>query len=130
MSETTIKTSERGWLAEIAKAYKARTPVVVIDDANVGIDPGKDSLFIMGKKAKLSTEEWVAVMVALGMAIAGGYLLVMAILDPEPFSKMAFALGSGSILVLGGGFASIRILTNHKPPNVKMTTRGFEVHWD
>ena len=130
MNELIIRTAERGWLSKVAAAYKARSPMIIVDDANVGIDPSEDTILAMGKKAKLEVQEWVAVGVALGIATAGAYLLVMAILDPEPFSKMAFAIGSGSILVLGGGFAAIRILTNHKPPNVRVTPRGFEVQWE
>ncbi len=129
MTELTIRTSETGWLSKVATAYKTKNPIVIIDDANVGIDPRQDSLFTMGKKADLSPQEWTAVIVAVGIAAAGAFLLVMAILDPEPFSKMAFTIGSGSVLVVGGGFSAIRILTHHKPPNVKMTTRGFEINW-
>jgi len=34
----------------------------------------------------------------------------MAVLDPEPYSKITFALGSGTLLTFGGGFGAIRIL--------------------
>ena len=129
MQELIIKTSEQGWLTKVAEAYRAKTPIVIDDDASVGIDPSKDSLLVMGRKSTLSRQEWLAVSVALGMAASGAYLLLMAILDPEPFSKMAFTVGSGAFLIFGGGFAAIRILTNQKPPNVKVTPRGFEINW-
>jgi hypothetical protein len=31
--------------------------------------------------------------------------------------------------VLGGGFSAIRILTSHKPPNIRATAKGIEIDW-
>jgi hypothetical protein len=128
--ELIIKTSEQGWLSKIAKAYKARIALVIVDDAKVGIDPTKDTIFAMGKKADLNSRDWTAVLIALGIAGMGVHLLLVAIADPEPFSKMAFTIGAGAALTLGGGFGAIRVLTGHKPPTVRVTTRGFEVSWE
>jgi hypothetical protein len=61
------------------------------------------------------------------MAGSGAYLPIMAILDPEPFSRIAAALGTGAALILGGGFSAIRILAGHKPPTVKIGSKGFEI---
>lgn len=62
------------------------------------------------------------------MSAAGAFLLVMAILDPEPYTKIAFTLGTGAPLLTGGGFAAIRVLVDHKPPSVKIfPTGGFEI---
>ena len=66
----------------------------------------------------------------MGVAASGAYLLVMAIVDPEPFSKIAFALGAGAVLTMGGGFTAVRVLTKMKPPNIKVGTKGFEICWD
>jgi hypothetical protein len=125
-----IKTSQNGWLAKVAKAYKSKTPVLIVDDANVGIDPSKDTLLSMGKKADLGAKEWTAVAIGVGVAATGAYLLIAAILDPEPFSKVGLAIASGATLLFGGGLSAIRVLTNHKPPHVKITPRGFEIYWD
>lgn len=122
-----IRTSSPGWLALLAKAYQSQTSVALIDDAHIGVNPINDTLLDMGKKANLSQREWIAVLVALGVGLTGAYLLVMAILDPEPYSKIAFALGTGAVLVMGGGFAAIRVLVGHKPPNIKVSPRGFEI---
>ena len=130
MEELTIKTSESGWVARVAKAYVDKTHVILIDDAKLGIDPTRDSVVTMGRKAELTRPEWIAVAVSVGIAATGVYLLIAAILDPEPFSKMAFTIGSGSVLLLGGGFSSIRVLTQQKPPNVRVTPRGFEIYWE
>jgi hypothetical protein len=130
MENLIIKTSEAGWLPKIVKAYQDRATLVIVDDAGVGIDPSQDTLFAMGKKAGLQARDWTAVAVALGMAATGIYLLLAAIADPEPFSKMAFTIGAGTSLIMGGGFGAIKVLTGHKPPNVRASSRGFEVSWD
>jgi hypothetical protein len=55
----------------------------------------------------------------------------MAILDPEPYSKIAFALATGGLLVAGGGFAAIRVLVGHKPPNIRISPKGgFEIFFE
>jgi hypothetical protein len=124
-----IATSQQNWLAELSRSYKAREPVLLVDDARIGINPESESLLLMGRKAKLTAREWSAVLVCLGVSALGAYLLVMAILDPEPYSKIAFALATGALLIGSGGFMAVRILTKIKPPKVKMTTQGFEIEW-
>jgi hypothetical protein len=125
-----VRTSEPGWLALLAGAYRHRSPVLVIDDGRVGIDPGSDTLLNMGRRANFGARDWAAVAVALGVAATGTFLVVTAIMDPEPFSKIGFALGAGAVLVLGGGFSAIRVLTNVKPPSVRLSPRGIEISWD
>lgn len=125
-----IRTSSPGWLALLAKAYQAQTSVALIDDAQIGVNPINDTLLDMGRKANLSQREWIAVLVGLGVGAAGAYLMVMAILDPEPYSKIAFALATGALLIAGGGFAAIRVLVGHKPPNIRLSPRGFEISFD
>lgn len=122
-----IYTSSDGWLPALANAYKAQMSVTLIDDARLGVNPINETLLQMGRKANLTAKEWGAVLISLGMAGSGVYLLVMAIIDPEPFSKIAAALGTGAVLIFGGGFSAIRVLTGHKPPTVKAGPKGFEI---
>jgi len=123
-----IHTSSTNWLRTLAKAYKSQASVLLIDDAEYGIDPINDTLLEMGRKANLHAREWGAVLIALGMAGSGVALLVAAILDPEPFSKIAATLAASIVLIFGGGFAAIRVLTGHKPPTVKVNPKGgFEI---
>jgi hypothetical protein len=119
-----IKTSSPGWLATLSKAYQSQTSVDLLDDGDIGINPINDTLLDMGRKANLSQREWIAVFVALGISAAGAFLLVMAVLDPEPYTKIAFALGTGALLIAGGGFSAIRVLVGHKPPNVSLSPGG------
>lgn len=125
-----VRTSRPGWLASVANAYKSKASFTLSDDAGLGIDPLNDTLFDMGRKANLSQCEWIAVVIALGVSVAGAFLLVMSILDPEPFSKIAFATGTGAVLIAGGGFGAIRILVGHKPPSVKFSPKGFEISFE
>lgn len=125
-----IRTGSPNWLPALANAYKARASVHLIDDGNIGVDPVSQTLLEMGRKANLSQREWLAVLVSLGVGVAGAALLAAAILDPEPFSKIAIALVTGAVLIAGGGFSAVRVLVGHKPPNVKVSPRGgFEISW-
>lgn len=125
-----ITTSSANWPLALANAYRSKTSIHLIDDANIGINPLSDTLLDMGRKANLSHREWIAVLVSLGVSAAGAYLLVMAILDPEPYTKIAIALVTGALLIAGGGLSAVRILVGHKPPNVKLSPQGgFEISW-
>ena len=104
--------------------------MVIIDDANVGIDPGSQSLLELGLKTGLSRKEWTAVLIAGGMTIFGAAVILLAILDPDPTSKLGLLIASGAVLTLGGGFSAIRILTKHKPPKVRVSRNGIEIEWD
>ena len=125
-----IRTTENGWLKKLADAYKTRMPFVLQDDTNLGVDPREDSLLRMGLKARLTRREWSAVLVSVGIAGVGAWLIVMAVLDPEPYTKVAAAIVSGAVLLGTGGLVSIRVLTNIKPPNIRVSKTGvFEVYW-
>lgn len=126
----TIRTSDQGWLAQLAKAYRNQDQVVLVDDANVGIDPGSQTLLDMGLKTGLSRKEWVAVLIAGGMTVFGAAVIILAIFDPDPTSKLGLLIASGAILTLGGGFSAIRILTKHRPPKVRMSRSGIEIEWN
>ena len=126
---TIIKTSEEGWLAALAKLYKEQLPAIIIDDANVGINPADHTLFDMARKAELSTAEITAVCVACGMGIAGVSMVILAFFDPEPTSKLALLVGSGVVLALTGGLSAIYVLSKKKPPNIKVGKGGFEISW-
>ena len=128
--ELTIKTSKPGWLARLAKAYKDRRPVTVVDDAEVGIDPSSQTILDMGKRAGISYQEWVAVLVSLGLTGIGVWMVVAAVLDPEPTSKLWLLVGGGTVCVLGGGFSAIRVLTKSRPPSVEFGPGGIRIRWD
>jgi hypothetical protein len=129
MEQMQIRTSEQSWFLQLAKAYKERIPVLLIDDAKVGIDPAMESLVAMGLKAKLTPREWTAVSVAVGMSAAGAAMVLLAVLDPEPTSKLGLMVGGGALCVLTGGMTAVRILTKMRPPNVHIGPAGVQILW-
>jgi hypothetical protein len=102
---------------------------VLVDDAHLGINPEDQTLLQMAKISGLSKREIAGISVALGMSGIGVTMVVLAILDPEPTSKLGLLVGGGAVCVLGGGFSAIRILTQHKPPNIRATAKGIEIFW-
>ena len=130
LQEKIVKTSDPNWLRTLALLYKERLTALLVDDANLGIDPEEQTLLQMARFAGISRRELAAVSVALGVSAVGVTMVVLAFLDPEPTSKLGLLVGGGAVCVLGGGFSAIRILTNHKPPNIKATPHGIEISWN
>jgi hypothetical protein len=126
----TIRTSQQGWLTELAKAYRSRDQIVIVDDLNVGIDPSSQTILQMGLRSKLSRNDWIAVGISSGIGIVGIGAIVLAVVDPDPTSKLGLLIASGAILTATGGFNAIRILTNRKPPKVRVSPTGIEIEWD
>ena len=124
-----VRTSDPGWLRSLALLYKARQAGVLVDDAHLGIHPEDQTLLQMARVSGLSRREIAGVSVALGMSGAGLTMVILAFLDPEPTSKLGLLVGGGAVCVLGGGFSAIRILTQHKPPNIRATAKGIEIFW-
>ncbi len=125
-----VYTSQSNWLAVVAKNYKNKATFTLVDDRNLGIDPLNDTLYTMGRKANLSTAEWTAVGVSLGISAAGMAIIILAFLDPEPTTKLGLMIGVGGVCILGGGFSAIKILTKTKPPKVTVSAIGFSISWD
>jgi len=127
--EKIVRTSDPNWLRTLALLYRARASGVLIDDAHLGIHPGDQTLLQMARISGLSRREIAGVSVALGMSGAGVTMVILAFLDPEPTSKLGLLVAGGTVCVLGGGFSAIRILTHHKPPNIRATAHGIEISW-
>ncbi len=129
-TKTLVKTSSENWMKRVAAFYKKREGFILEDDARVGIDPREDTLFQMGRKARLSHREWAGVLVSLGVATVGVWLLVVVLADPEPNSKLMAAILAGAVLVGTGGLMAVRILTHVKPPKVRVGKGTFEIEWE
>jgi hypothetical protein len=126
---STIRTSEKDWLPRLARAWRERAHVDLVDDAQLGIDPSTQSLLQMGLAARLSRREWTAVAIASGMTVLGASMVVLAIVDPDPTSKLGLLIGSGALLALTGGFQAIHLLTRQKPPSIVITAKGIHIDW-
>ena len=128
--DAVIRTSEKDWLVRLTRTYREHLQVELIDDAGIGIDPATQSLLQMGLAGGLTRKEWSAVAVSGGMTVFGAVMVVMAILDPEPTSKLTLLVASGALLALTGGLQTIRLLTRQKPPNIIVSTRGIRIEWN
>src|SRR5690242_19240866 len=91
--ELVIRTSESGWFARLAEAYREKRSVLLVDDAKVGVDPSTQSLVEMGWGARIAAPEWGAVGISLGMTGIGVALVAAAVFDPEPTSKLGLLVG-------------------------------------
>jgi hypothetical protein len=129
-SQSTIRTSDKGWFTLLARAYKTHTPVLLVDDAKVGIDPQSQSLLAMGLQAGLSPSDWAAVAVSIGMSVAGITMVVLAFLDPEPTSKLGLLVGGGAVCVVTGGLTAVGILLRRRPPSIEVSPRGISIRWE
>ena len=129
-NDSTIRTSQPGWFPRLAKAYHDRTPILLVDDAGVGVDPQSQSLVAMGIRAGLSPADWAAVGVSVGVSAAGVMMVILAFLDPEPTSKLGLLVGGGAACVLTGGLTAVGILTRRRPPNIEVSARGFKITWE
>jgi len=124
-----IRTSEKDWLPRLARAWRDRAQIDLVDDAQLGIDPSTQSLLQMGLTARLSRREWTAVAIAAGMTVLGAYMVILAVIDPDPTSKLGLLVGSGALLALTGGFEAIHLLTRQRPPSIVITTKGIHIDW-
>lgn len=124
-----VRTSEVDWLAKLTRAYRNHAEVELVDDAGIGVDPATQTLLQMGLTGKLTRREWSAVAVAGGMTVLGAAMVVLAIADPDPTSKLGLLVGSGALLALTGGFQTIRLLTRLKPPSITVSAKGIHIDW-
>ena len=124
-----VRTSQPRWLDALARSYQARSAVLLIDDAGLGLDPGSQTLFLMARHAGLSRREVAGACVAAGMSAVGISMIVLAFLDPEPTSKLGLLVAGGTVCTLYGGFSALRIFTRHTPPNVRFSAQGIEISW-
>jgi hypothetical protein len=125
-----IRSSDAAWFSQVLVAYDKRTPFKFEDDAELGIDLEKQSLAQIGLRGRLAAQDWMAAFSSIGVSAFGGYMVIAAIIDPEPTSKLGLMVAAGSALVMSGSFTAVRVLTRIKPPSVKVTKGWIEVRWD
>ena len=124
-----ICTSQHDWFFQLVQAYRNREAIRFVDDKGYGINL-TDSLLAAGLKGNLGFNEWVAVLIMLGVCGFGVWMIVAAILDPEPTSKLGLLVGAGAVLVFTGSGTAIWILTNLRPPHVRVSPNGVDISWE
>ena len=124
-----IRTSQKGWLLCVTEHYKNKSAFKLIDDAEVGISPDTDTIFEMGRKAGLSSNEWIQICGCAGVGGIGLTLIFVAFFDPEPTSKLGLLVGGGVFLAVCGGLTALSLIIRTKPPTAKIDLGVFSVSW-
>lgn len=104
---TIIRTSEVNWLERAIKCYSEKTRFTFIDDANLGIIEKdlKSAINLIRGASTKSDKTWrsiAGVLAGMGISTMGIYIIGLAIIDPEPTTKLGLLVGGGLVLVLTG----------------------------
>ncbi len=109
-----VKTSDPEWFAEVLEHYKKRTRFILQDDAGIGVTPDslRSGVALIGamRSAGMSKREILQVLAGLGICGVGIWLVLIAVWDPEPTSKLAILLAGGVSLLATGSVAILRAL--------------------
>jgi len=110
-----IRTSNEKWLEKALELYKNKTPFEFVDDFGIGItEEDLISAVALIKAAKekggITWKEIAGILTGLGMSGVGIWMIVIAVADPEPTSKLGILLAGGVLLVLTGGLSILRCL--------------------
>jgi hypothetical protein len=125
-----IRTSEAGWLERLTRTYRSKQDTNFVDDAHLGVDPENQTIRQMGTQAGLGMVEWKRVAGCAGVGSVGVLLIAMAMLDPEPTSKLALIVGTGAFCVLSGAGGAIYLLTGLRPPCIEREGPVFRIRWE
>ncbi len=113
--EKVVRTSEEDWLERALELYTDKAAFVFVDDAGIGITQ-KDlqsavSLIRAAKvKGDFSLKSIMAVLFGLGLSGAGIWMIIAAIADPEPTSKLGLLIAGGVLITLTGGLGTLSAL--------------------
>jgi hypothetical protein len=104
--ETTIKTSEVNWFERAINCYKEKRGFTFIDDVNLGIiEKDLISAINLIKSGKMTWKNICGVLAGIGISTMGIYIIRLAILDPEPTTKLGLLITGGLVLTVTGSFA-------------------------
>ena len=110
-----IHTKQLKWLDFALKAYKEKREFEIIDDAGLGLSArdvksAVNLLSFMKKEKRITIKEISAVLVGLGITSSGLWIILAAIADPEPTSKLGLLVAGGLLLALTGSFGTLSAL--------------------
>lgn len=114
MSEI-IRTSEKNWLEKAIELYTEKTAFTFKDDAGLGLSQ-KDlksavSLIRAAKsKGKYSKRNIIAALAGVGITGAGVWIVLLAIVDPEPTTKLGLLITGGFVLAVTGAVGTFAAL--------------------
>jgi len=110
-----FQTTDKKWLEKVLECYRDKRPFELTDDAGIGITAEDLRAAInLIKKLKetgaLTWREICQILTGLGISCVGIWLIMVAVADPEPTSKLGTLLVGGVLLILTGGLGMLRAL--------------------
>ena len=114
MKDNIIRTSDKYWLDKVLKAYKEKKTFEFIDDAEIGIRKQdlKSAILLINRVKHLGTPWKIIgqILTGFGLSGIGLTLVLLAVFDPEPTSKLWILLSGGVVFIMTGGVSILRAL--------------------
>lgn len=127
-----IFTSDNEFIKKILQLFKKRKSFEVYDDKGYGFkkEDFENALNFINKIKEttgLSWNEIGQILTGLGFSTAGIWLVRLAIINPEPISKINLLVTSGVFLILSGGFAILKAFGSNWNVNVNLGGNNFSI---
>ena len=111
----TIHTTDANWVKLAMKAYTKKQEFNLVDDAELGLSEkdvasAVNLMKFLKKENHLSVKEIAQILVGLGITASGVWMVMAAIADPEPTTKLGLLVGGGLVLALTGSLGTLRAL--------------------
>lgn len=115
IDKPTIHTNDPNWVEGALKAYTKKIEFNLVDDGELGLSEkdvksAMNLLAFMKREKKLSIKEITTVLISLGITASGVWIVLAAIADPEPTSKLTLLIAGGLVLALTGSLGTLRAL--------------------
>ena len=115
MTHYIIHTSQQDWLQQALECYRDKLKFDLVDDAGIGLTSSDLTsavkLISKAKKSgKVGVKAIATILTSLGLSSVGIWLVLAAIVDPEPTSKLGILLAGGIALIALGGLSILRAL--------------------
>ncbi len=110
-----IKTSDEKWLEKSLKYYVYKQPFQFIDDAGLGIREKdlKSAVALIKRSREKNIARWKQIarlLTSVGITGVGVWIIWLAIIDPEPTSKLSILVIGGITLALTGSLSTLKSL--------------------
>jgi len=128
--DNTINSSDINFIQKVLSSFKKREPFVFNDDRNYGFSENdfSNALYFL-KKIKeeigFSWKEFGQVLAGTGVCSAGLWIIRVAILDPEPTSKLWLLISGGAVLAVVGSLTVINAFG--MTWSIECSKNGFKV---
>ena len=113
--ENIVRTTDVDWLERAIKLYTDKLTFTFIDDAKLGIseaDLKSAVALIRAAKSKgmVAWQQIVGVLAGIGITGVGVWIIMAAIADPEPTTKLGLLVAGGIVLALTGSLGTLASL--------------------